>query len=419
MSRLRVYKKAKARPRQWQEELSITRLSDDGRGVGKRSGKVVFVERCLPGETVTARSYRTGKRFDEAELIAVNEPSSQRIEPACRHYNDCGGCQLQHMDIAAQREHKAERFSAMLSRLNGSGALPPIAGEAFGYRHRIRLAFEKGGVGLKAARSHSIVPIPECLILRPALAGAVDTLYQHIESFSGLFRGEIELVEGQGEQVACALSLTKKPTTAVLSRFLALFPLPVSLIVAGDEVLRLEAADLLYPEGDLRFEPSDFTQVNPGVNRQLLEQVLDWLALTQKDRLLDAFSGLGNFSLYLADQCGGVVGLEGDAAMVNRARRGAPATVRFEQANLFDPELSLPGGLTKAVIDPPRAGASALCEKLAVSSLQRLVYVSCDPATLERDARILLAAGFRLEAARWADMFPQTHHMESLLLFTR
>lgn len=419
MSRLRVYKKDKARPQQWQDELTITRLSDDGRGVAKRSGKVVFVERCLPGETVTARSYRTGKRFDDAELIAVTEPSSQRVEPPCRHYNDCGGCQLQHMGITTQREYKTERFAAMLSRLNGPEALPPIVGEAFGYRHRIRLAFEKGRVGLKAARSHAIVPVPECLILRPALAGAMKTLYRHSESFSALFRGEIELVEGQGGQVACALSLTKKPTAAALSRFLASFPLPVSLIVVGDEVLRLEAAELLYPDGDLRFEPSDFTQVNPDVNRQLLAQVGDWLALTQEDWLLDAFSGLGNFSLALAGQCGRVLGLESDAEMVARARLSAPATLRFEQADLFEPKLSLPEGLNKAVIDPPRAGASALCEKLAAMPLRRIVYVSCDPATLERDARIMMAGGYRLESARWVDMFPQTHHMESVLLFKR
>ncbi len=419
MSRLRVYKKDKARPQQWQDELTITRLSDDGRGVAKRSGKVVFVERCLPGETVTARSYRTGKRFDDAELIAVTEPSSQRVEPPCRHYNDCGGCQLQHMGITTQREYKTERFAAMLSRLNGPEALPPIVGEAFGYRHRIRLAFEKGRVGLKAARSHAIVPVPECLILRPALAGAMKTLYRHSESFSALFRGEIELVEGQGGQVACALSLTKKPTAAALSRFLASFPLPVSLIVVGDEVLRLEAAELLYPDGDLRFEPSDFTQVNPDVNRQLLAQVGDWLALTQEDWLLDAFSGLGNFSLALAALCSRVLGLESDAEMVARARLSAPATVRFEQADLFEPKLSLPEGLNKAVIDPPRAGASALCEKLAAMPLRRIVYVSCDPATLERDARIMMAGGYRLESARWVDMFPQTHHMESVLLFKR
>lgn len=419
MSRLRVYKKAKPRPKQWQDELTITRLSDDGRGVAKRSGKVVFVERCLPGETVIARSYRTNKRFDEAELIAVTESSSQRIEPPCRHYNDCGGCQLQHMDVTAQREQKSRRFADMLSRLDGPDPLPPIVGEAFGYRHRIRLAFEKGHVGLKAARSHAIVPIPECLILRPALAEAMNTLYQHSESFSAVFRGEIELVEGQGGQVACALSLTKKPTAAALSRFLASFPLPVSLVVAGDEVLRFEEAELLYPDSDLRFEPSDFTQVNPDVNRQLLAQVGDWLALTQEDWLLDAFSGLGNFSLALAAQCGRVLGLESDAEMVVRARLSAPATVHFEQADLFDPKLSLPEGLNKAVIDPPRAGASALCEKLAAMPLQRIVYVSCDPATLERDARILMAGGFRLDAARWADMFPQTHHMESVLLFQR
>lgn len=419
MSRLRVYKKDKARPQQWQDELTITRLSDDGRGVAKRSGKVVFVERCLPGETVTARSYRTGKRFDDAELIAVTEPSSQRVEPPCRHYNDCGGCQLQHMGITTQREYKTERFAAMLSRLNGPEALPPIVGEAFGYRHRIRLAFEKGRVGLKAARSHAIVPVPECLILRPALAGAMKTLYRDSESFSALFRGEIELVEGQGGQVACALSLTKKPTAAALSRFLASFPLPVSLIVVGDEVLRLEAAELLYPDGDLRFEPSDFTQVNPDVNRQLLAQVGDWLALTQEDWLLDAFSGLGNFSLALAALCSRVLGLESDAEMVARARLSAPATVRFEQADLFEPKLSLPEGLNKAVIDPPRAGASALCEKLAAMPLRRIVYVSCDPATLERDAGILMAGGYRLESARWVDMFPQTHHMESVLLFKR
>lgn len=425
MSRLRVYKHkpGKASASEWKEELVIERLADDGRGVARRQGKVVFVNDALPGETVLVRSIRQSKRYDEALLLERKVASPERIEPACIHYDNCGGCQLQHLNASSQQAFKSRRFHELITRLSDHiQPAAPILSAPWQYRHRLRLALDRGVLGLKSARSHQIVKIPDCQILRPALQAAVKTLYGHGELLQVLYRGEIALCEGEGGEVACQIQLPKKPTQAVLGRIVEQFPLKLAHIDADGVTLWQRQAGLRYPSAEWTFEPGDFTQVNPEVNEQLLLQITAWLALTTSDVLLDAFSGLGNFSLPLSRSGARVLGVEGEAAMVDRANEAATAggyeRVSFLHANLFQP-YKLPPDITKVLLDPPRAGAAQLCETLAHAAVDRVVYISCDPATFERDARVLLAGGFRLEAARWADMFPQTHHMEALALFSR
>ncbi len=425
----RHFKPQKTSPKVWREALEIVDLTDDGRGLARRQGKAVFVPGALPDERIEARSVRIGGRYDEAELIQLLEGSPQRVLARCIHYEQCGGCQLQHLHTDAQIAHKAQRFAGMCSRLGFSADLigQPLLGAAWHYRHRVRLHFAvKHGevvMGFKVAKSHRITPVPECQVLRPNLAAAVQRLYKSQHVLRKLYAGSISLSEFDDGSVTAHVALDKRPSQMVQSELLTHFPLRVSALVCGQNQLWVDemAEEGCYPGQRWRLRPDDFSQVNPEVNQLMLERVGDWLGTTPEDHILDAFSGLGNFSLMLAAAGAQVTAVEHDEAMVARAARNAAGWPRLccEQDDLYSNGFRLPPGITKVLLDPPRAGADKFCRLLAQSAVQRLVYVSCDPATLERDAQILLEGGFQLREALWADMFPQSYHMESLMLFER
>ena len=425
----KLFTPAKADQKPWRDRLDIVDLCDDGRGLARRSGKAVFVRGGLPGEEVDARSERIGGRFDEAIVSGVLKASLHRIEPGCRHYEQCGGCQLQHLGADAQQAHKSRRFSALIERL-GVGAdaiLPPLIAQPWHYRHRLRLHFAKSkgqfALGFRVAKSHRITEVPDCQVLRPALQASLAQLYCDTSALERMHSGMLMLAEAASGSVSAHLVLDRRPSQTAMSDFLANFPLAVSGIsVAGQSLWQPEdQPDALYPGQNWRFRPDDFTQVNPDINSAIVEQVCRWLDAKAGDQVMDAFSGLGNFSLALAASGASITGIEQDAQMVARASANAQAwpLVRCVQGDLFSDAFRLPQGISSAVLDPPRAGAAALCRQLAISTVQRIVYVSCDPATLERDAAILLAGGYTLRQARWAEMFPQSYHMESLCLFER
>ncbi len=424
MSRLRVFKPAKVKPvKKWRDTLTIESLADDGRGIARRHGKVVFIDDALPGETVIAEMRTAGKRFDEARSVGREVTSSDRADPPCTYYQVCGGCQLQHLSERAQIRWKNERFGAMLSRLDGPQPMTPFTADSLHYRHRLRLFFDRGKLGLRAHGSHSIVAVPNCLIARTGLSAALKKVYAHSDWLQYAHAGELHLVEGAGDRVAAVLMLRKKPTQAALDNLRGSFPITLAQVIGEGNVLFESPVQLIYPDGELSFEPGDFTQVNPAINRQLVTQVVDWLQLESGDQVVDAFAGLGNFSLPIARAGVQVVGLEVDDAMVGRARMQAAEhgldNLTYLSRDLFQANALAGINVNKALLDPPRAGARELCEALAASAVTRVVYVSCDPATLERDLAILIAGGFGISAARWADMFPQTSHMESLVLLTR
>lgn len=429
----KLFKPAKAPYKPWQDTLDIVDACDDGRGLARRGGKAVFVRGALVGERVQARSERVGGRYDEAVATTIESSSVERVEPRCRHFSLCGGCQLQHMSEAGQQAHKARRFAGMLARLGATDAVqPPITGQSWHYRHRLRLHFSthKGQfeLGFRAPKSHNIIAVPGCQVLRPALTAALTGLYEHKQSLQPLRSGMLMLAEAADGRVSAHLTLDRQPGQSVLTRFLSGFSdaatgIFLASISTADGRLweSPEPPDSVYPGQNWQFRPDDFSQVNPEINSAMVNQVCAWLDVQTGDSVLDAFSGLGNFSLALATSGAALTGVELDAAMVERANSNAAAwpQLQFIQADLFDDSFCLPVGINKLVLDPPRAGAAALCRVVANSEIERLVYVSCDPATLERDAAILLAGGYALRAARWADMFPQSYHMESLCVFER
>lgn len=430
----RLFKPSKATPKPWRDTLDVVDLCDDGRGLARRGGKAVFVRGALTGERVDARSERIGGRYDEALAKTILSPAPERVEPRCRHYAHCGGCQLQHLGENAQRAHKSQRFAAMISRLGVDAACikPPLTGQSWHYRHRLRLHFalNKGRIelGFRASKSHQITEVPDCQVLRPALSAALAQLYEHSAPLQPLRAGMLMLAESEGGGVSAHLALDRRPSQTVLKEFLSRFAVAHDAIslaavsVAGETLWEAEPEHLsagLYPGQSWRFRPDDFTQVNPNINAAIVHQVCHWLAADTDDQVLDAFAGLGNFSLALAESGVTITGVEADAGMVQRAADNAQSwpRLRFIQGDLFSDAYRLPANINKLVLDPPRAGAASLCKVLAGRALERVVYVSCDPATLERDAAILLAGGYALSEARWADMFPQSYHMESLCLF--
>jgi 23S rRNA (uracil1939-C5)-methyltransferase len=424
--------------------LEVVGLSHDGRGVARADGKTVFVDGALPGEVVRCRVVRSRPRFDEARLLELVRGAPERTEPRCVHYGRCGGCALQHLSSAAQLAARERQLADALSRIAGlvpRAWLPPVASPPYGYRSRARLALHwdsrqrRVTLGFRRPGSRDIEPVDGCAVMVPDLAELVGPLAALIATFAQPARvRELWLASGEpglALAAACAAALEPRDREA-LADFCAARDIvlhlgssdaPGSAVnwVAGGPPLGYAPAEGLR----LEFNPWQFTQANRGVNRALVEAVIALLQPRAGDRVLDLFCGLGNFSLPLARLAGHVTGIEGDAQMVEcargNARRNALANTEFLHADLA----ALPGGSAWArarydlvVLDPPRSGASALMPALARLRVRRIAYVSCDAATLARDAALLCARGdWTLAHAGVLDMFPQTAHFETLAVF--
>lgn len=427
--------------------LRIERLSHDGRGIAHWQQRPVFVAGALPGEEVRARFTRQSSRFAEAETDAVIRASDSRVEPRCRHFGSCGGCQLQYMPAGHQVQAKEAAVLDQLSRLAGvvpGRVMPAVTDSSWGYRQQARLGIRvsvSGEVTLGFRRSHSreLLNLEECPILAPALALLLDPLRQLLAKRAPPSLTHIALAQVGGD---CALTLRHTR------------PLPAGLVAALEQLrasrgchiwlqgsadpyqltsLDGEAADprLHYSLSglDCRFavHPADFMQVNRVINERMVAQAVDWLAPRADEHLLDLFCGLGNFTLPLARRAGRVTGVEVTAAMVARGRENA-ALNRLEQVMFTAADLGLAsagtlleqaGEVDALLLDPPRAGAREVCEQMALLNPRRLLYVSCNPATLARDAGILQARGYHLQQLGILDMFPHTSHVESMALFVR
>ncbi len=416
-------------------ELRIEGLSDDGRGVAHNAGQPIFVRGALPGENVAARLTARHRRHQEASLERVLEASEKRIPAPCEYVGQCGGCQLQHLSQADQQQHKLARLKAIVSQQGFSGEVGLLPSPAFAYRHRARLAIAGGQLGFRGESSHKIVGISECLLLAAPLNRALAAFRQHGLPVLANLDAELVLSCGvpveEDATVAMQLVFNRTPPKRDWQSLAAGFTAPNilhSVLAPGFEWLNPEAErELKYQLTDsyaLRFSPGDFTQVNPAVNRAMITQLLAWLAPEQGEAIIDYFCGLGNFSIPLASAGARVRGYDAGVAMVERAQAFAEESqldIRYLSTDLFDSE-KLPAirGVEKAVLDPPRAGARALCEQLAGNTgIRRLVYISCDPATLERDLKILLEGGFAISEAAMPEMFPQSYHMESMVLLSR
>jgi len=425
----------------------IASLSHDGRGVTHVDGKAVFVAGTLPGEQVLFRYTRRARRHDEGVPLEVVRPAPERVEPRCAHVGVCGGCALQHMDPAAQVHLKQQVLTETLARIGKVAParwLEPLAGEPWGYRRKARLGVrwvaKKGRVlvGFRERGSSFIADLAHCDVLRPEVGGRLLQLAALIESLSIRERvPQIEVAQGDGPTVLVfrVLDPPSGHDRDKLLAFAAETGLHVYLQTGGAETvtpLSGQAVSLDYglpAHGvEIGFEPLDFTQVNLALNRRMVDQALALLDPQPDEQVLDLFCGLGNFTLPIARHADRVVGVEGDAGLVARARRNAEhnhiGNVEFQAADLY----SVPSAVApwhrerfhKALLDPPRTGAREVLETLAATGVRRILYVSCFPATLARDAEHLVhALGFRLEAAGAMDMFPHTAHLESMALFER
>lgn len=423
--------------------LEIEALDAAGRGVARNAGKVVFVEGAIAGEVVEARLLESKPKFDRARVTEILQRSASRREPRCPHFGVCGGCATQHVDARTQvaaKQRGLEDKLARIGKVKAEAMLAPIYGEEWGYRHRARLSVRfveaKGGalVGFREKKSTYVADMHSCEVLPAPISSLIDPLRALIGSLSIRDRvPQVEIAVGDAATVLLFRNLLpfSDADQALLREFSDAHKVNVWLQPAGpDSVAPFHPAarDVLYydlPEFGVRisFQPSDFTQVNPAVNRLLVSRAIRLLDPQPGERVADLFCGIGNFTLPLAARGAQVIGFEGSELLVERARQNAAANdlvAQFEVADLFHPKLAGYGRFDKFLIDPPREGAISLVHSLPDDWPRRIVYVSCDAATLARDADVLVhQKGFRLAAAGVVNMFPHTAHVESIALFER
>ncbi len=426
-------------------ELVIEGLSHDGRGIARHAGKTVFVRGALPGERVRCEFTRSRRDFDEGSATEVLEASPDRVAPRCPHFGLCGGCSLQHLAPAAQVAYKQRSLLDNLERIGGvqpARVLDPLTGPEWAYRRRARLSVRhvrrKGRVlvGFREADAPYVADMDSCEILSAPVGRLIEPLARLIESLSikeELPQIEVAVAEGA---VAPVLRVLQAPSVEDVERlrvFAREHAVEFYLQTGGpDTVAPLDAATpLTYAIPDfaveLQFEPSDFVQINAEINRAMVGLAAELLEAGPDHSVLDLFCGLGNFTLPLARRTREVVGVEGDAALVERARANAARNgienATFHTANLFEPEPKaawLKRAYDRILLDPPRAGAREILPFLSRTGARRMVYVSCHPATLARDAGVLVnELGWKLEAAGAMDMFPHTTHVESIAVFKR
>jgi 23S rRNA (uracil1939-C5)-methyltransferase len=428
-------------------EAVIESSSHDGRGVARIDGKATFVHGALPGERVRLRVVRHHRNFDEAEAEAVLEPSADRVEPACPRFGVCGGCSLQHVAPVAQIESKQQ---ALLDALRHIGHLEPervfapiVGSSPWGYRRKARLGVKYVGkkgkvlVGFRERSSSFVTDTERCPVLHPRVGEALAALAALIGSLD--IRERVPQVEvAMGDERCILVFRVLAPPSAGdaerLRSFGAAHGFVVYLQEGGlDSIRPLDppGVQLTYalPEFDveLEFRPGDFTQVNFEVNRSMVARAVELLRPQPQERVLDLFCGLGNFTLPLARRAAEVVGVEGEAGLVARARanalRNGIGNARFYTANLYaalDAEPWLRERFEAALLDPPRTGAVEVLPLLPRLGVERVVYVSCYPGTLARDAAELVQRhGYRLVGAGAMDMFPHTAHVESIAVFQR
>jgi 23S rRNA (uracil1939-C5)-methyltransferase len=430
------------------QSLTIESLDQEGRGVARRDGKAVFIEGALPGEVVTYSVYRKKASYEQATLGSVLKESALRVAPRCPHFGVCGGCSLQHFDARAQvavKQRVLEDSLWHIGRVRPERMLPAIHGPAWGYRHRARFAVryvpKKGGalVGFHEKRSSYIADMGSCEVLPPRISALIRPLRDLVSALSIRSRlPQIEVALG-AETDALVLRVLEPllpPDAELLRGFAGRHGVRLYLQPGGPETATpLSAADetdLYYalPEFDLRiyFAPTEFTQVNPAVNGVLVRRALALLDPQPGERVADLFCGVGNFALAIARSGATVVGVEGSTELVRRATRNAEANGLSGCASFIERDLYRPagdplaglGGFDRMLLDPPRDGAMDVVKALPDDGPRRLVYVSCNPGTLARDAAVLTQArGYRLSAAGVVNMFPHTAHVESIAVFDK
>ena len=430
--------------------LHIGKLSHEGRGIAHHEGKVVFVDGALPGEDVLVKFTSSKGSYAEAVCEQIITPAVERVTPVCPFFSMCGGCSLQHYASASQLLFKESMLHERLQHAISNSTyekLPALHGDAFAYRRKARLAVRfvvkkgKALVGFREQHSKFITDMDSCVILDAAISAILPMLSALISALrSNELIPQVEVAVGDMVSGASSYALIFRHLQDLvredideLIAFGQLHGMDIYLQPKG-----LESVHKLFPEQtperlyyrlpefnlELAFHPLDFTQVNAGINRLMVSKAIALLELTANDRVLDLFCGLGNFTLPIATLAAHVTGVEGAVTMVERGEENAArnniSNATFLCADLFLPPAQhswLQQGFDKVLLDPPRSGAQEVLPAIIAARPRRIVYISCNPATLARDAAVLVAQGYKLQAAGAMDMFPQTSHVEAMALF--
>ena len=429
-------------------EANIIDVTLDGRGVADQEGKVVFVPFTMTGERVRYERGRKKKNFDEAKLLEIITSSPDRIQARCDYFSRCGGCATQHISSKQQLEFKQHSVLETLRRIGNVVPLnvyPPLVHKVWGYRRRARLAVKyvaKKGRALVGFREHGapyVADMWSCEVLHPSIASLIAPLSHLISDFSikdKVPQVECSVAENATALVFRVLAPPSESDLRKLAEFAESYSVRVYLQSKGldtvaplnDQVFNQPLSYVLPPYGvTLEFSPIDFIQVHSEINQKMVQQAITWLQLSSKDKVLDLFCGLGNFSLPVAKQVAEVLGIEGDDGLVDRAFQNAKlnhiTNIHFQKENLFEVDAScdwLCRHWDAVIIDPPRAGAREVIEHIGKVSPNKILYVSCHPGTLARDADVLVnKLGYQLERVNVINMFPHTGHVETMALFTR
>jgi 23S rRNA (uracil1939-C5)-methyltransferase len=428
-------------------QATVTHLSHDGRGIAKIDGKTTFLFGALPNEEVKFQYTNRRSTFDEGSVTEVLSPSPDRIDPQCAHFGVCGGCSLQHMKPELQVDSKQAAFLELLqhqAQVQPKSLLPPLTANAWQYRRKARLSAkyvapkEKVVVGFREKNGRFIANIGRCNILHASIGEHIEDIGQALYQLE--CRDKIPQVE----------IVVDDTDTAIIVRHMApLLDEDINALrtLAEKQGYRLylqskgpDTITLNWPENapvlmhyslsnfgvEFDFHPAQFTQINTEINHKMVACAIELLELTEEDSVLDLFCGIGNFTLPIAKHCLKVVGVEGQQSAVDMAKHNATINninnTKFYCSNLFEPLAEQDWSLqhyTKLVLDPPRAGAAEVIQALNMHSISTIVYISCNPATLARDTKLLVDRGYRLIKAGVMDMFPHTQHVEAMALFKK
>lgn len=411
--------------------VTVNDLDSFGQGVARHNGKTLFIPALLPQESADVAITEDKKQYAKAQVKRRLNDSPDRVTPRCPHFGICGGCQQQHASIELQQRSK----SAALSRLMNNDVTEVIADAPWGYRRRARLSLnfqpktQQFQMGFRKSASSDIVDVRQCPILVPQLEALLPDLRACLGSLQGIRHlGHVELVQADSGTLMILRHTAplSRADNEKLERFshskgLSLYLAPQS------EILETVSGQTPWYESNglrLNFSPRDFIQVNAGVNQKMVASALEWLDVQPGDRVLDLFCGMGNFTLPLATRAASVVGVEGVPALVEKGRENAQQNglhnVTFFHENLEEDVTRQPwakNGFDKILLDPARAGAAGVMQHIIKLQPGRIVYVSCNPATLARDSEALLRAGYQIQRLAMLDMFPHTGHLESMVLF--
>ncbi|QYK02366.1 23S rRNA (uracil(1939)-C(5))-methyltransferase RlmD [Shewanella psychrotolerans] len=422
------------------QQFEIRDLDHLGAGVAHHQGKIVFIPGALPGEKVTAQIVEQKKRHAKAKLLSVDTQSAGRIASSCPYYGECGGCDLQHLDLAKQREYKQQALINLVDKMghvNPDEIALPLAGEGWYYRRKARLAtnYQRDSktlkLGFRASSSNQVVDIAKCPVLAKELSDIIAPLTLSLNQLTAKRSlGHVELISVEsGPWVVIRITqLLGDSDKQILLAFAQAHQVQVALLDEHGQIDPL-VGELQLPfylldnECRLSFSPGNFIQVNGEMNSQMVRQAINWLNVKPGERVLDLFCGVGNFTIPLAKAGAEVVGVEGVVEMVAQAKLNAAQSdvsqVEFYHADLsadisYQPWL---GRIDKLLIDPARAGAFESLQWLKTMKPQSVVYVSCNPVSLARDCEPLLKQGYKMRKLGLIDMFPQTHHIEAMALF--